>query len=134
MDLTPGIPGDDIPFTPQEEEHFQTLSQKVPTEKTYTPPPITGYRNLSQVEVEVEVDLMNAVKAHGEATKVLILMVQAHLHQQRRATAQLPIAAFDAELQRIDKAEPDRWSRVAATHMQEGFMALTRAIAQPSTF
>lgn len=67
---------------------------------------ITGYRDLTQVEV----DLMDMVK--GLAEKV------------------------GAELE-IVNSTPDtdkRWVAIARTHLQEGFMALTRSIAKPTTF
>lgn len=67
---------------------------------------ITGYRELTQEEI----DLMNMVK--GLAAKC------------------------GAELE-IVNAAPDtdkRWVAIARTHLQEGFMALTRAIAKPTTF
>lgn len=38
------------------------------------------------------------------------------------------------ERERINKAQSFRWHSIACTHLQEGLMALTRAIAQPSTF
>ena len=67
---------------------------------------ITGYRELSREEI----DLMNMVK--GLACRV------------------------GAELEIVNQA-PDtdkRWVAIARTHLQEGFMALTRAIAKPTTF
>ena len=39
-----------------------------------------------------------------------------------------------AEIARIDAAQPERWIAIANTHFQEGLMALTRAVAQPSSF
>ena len=45
-------------------------------------------------------------------------------------------AKTGAELE-IVNAAPDtdkRWVAIARTHLQEGFMALTRAIAKPTTF
>jgi hypothetical protein len=38
------------------------------------------------------------------------------------------------ELDRIEKCEPARWALIACTHLQEGLMALTRAVAQPTFF
>ena len=67
---------------------------------------ITGYRELTQAEI----DLMNMVK--GLAAK---------------AGAELEIVNSNPE---TDK----RWVAIARTHLQEGFMALTRAIAKPITF
>ena len=67
---------------------------------------IIGYRDLSQEEI----DLMNMVK--GLAAK---------------AGAELEIVNSATD---TDK----RWVAIARTHLQEGFMALTRAIAKPTTF
>lgn len=52
------------------------------------------------------------------------------------------VGAFIAKLDAIGKGEegdaeiqPDgRWVAIARTQLQQGFMALTRAIAQPTTF
>ncbi len=67
---------------------------------------ITGYRELTQDEI----DLMNMVK--GLAAK---------------AGAELEIVNNNSD---TDK----RWVAIARTHLQEGFMALTRSIAKPTTF
>jgi molybdate-binding protein len=67
---------------------------------------IKGYRDLSQAEIE----LMNQVKAKGAELGVLV-------EQLRNADG-------------LDQ----RWVSIGATHLQEGTMALTRAIARPTTF
>ncbi len=130
----PGIPGDDIPLTPEEEAHFDELANKLVGARhapRFTPPPVKGYRALSQVEV----DLMNVIKAEGETLDTMVKQVQGHLLLQRRDAARLsPITASDAELTRLSKAESERWTALARTHLQEGLMALTRAVAQPSSF
>lgn len=71
--------------------------------------PILGYRTLSDDETA----LVNEIKAHAEQTKVLIERVM--------ATANLP-------------ADSARWASIARTHLQQGFMALVRAVTRPSTF
>jgi hypothetical protein len=91
--------------------------------ETFTQPKITGYRQLD----EIEATLMNEIKAHGEATKTLLTRVQVHL------TAQ--ISSGDAEIEARHKlTEPQRWLSIGRTHTQEGLMALTRAVAQPTSF
>ncbi len=68
---------------------------------------IIGYRELTQPEI----DIMNEVKAEGERCRDLI--------------------------ERVKRAGEDidgRWVAIAQTHLQQGFMALTRAIAKPTTF
>lgn len=67
---------------------------------------ITGYRELSQGEI----DMMNRVK------------------QQAAQVGEL--ATELANLKGIDQ----RWVNIGITDLQKGFMALTRAIAQPTTF
>lgn len=67
---------------------------------------IAGYRELSQAEI----DRMNEVKAKAEEVGELI--------DQLAAT---------------DGLDP-RWVGIARTHLQQGFMAAIRAIAQPTTF
>ena len=67
---------------------------------------IKGYRDLSQSEI----DAMNGVKQAAEAVGKLVENVRL--------------------LPGIDQ----RWASIGATDLQTGFMALTRAIAQPTTF
>lgn len=68
---------------------------------------ITGYRELSQDEV----DLMNVIKEHGKALGALV----------------------DA-LRAVPAMADQRWVSIGATHLQEGLMALTRAVAKPTFF
>lgn len=67
---------------------------------------ITGYRDLSKEEI----DLMNMVK--GLAAK----------------------AGAELEIVNATEGVDKRWVAIARTHLQEGFMALTRSIAQPTSF
>jgi hypothetical protein len=67
---------------------------------------ITGYRELSQQEI----DDMNAVKAMAR-----------------------DVGAMIDELEQ-NKGLDQRWVAIAKTHLQQGFMAATRAIAQPEFF
>jgi hypothetical protein len=73
---------------------------------TITQPKITGYRQLSQAEA----DLMNKIKAQG--------VVLGELVAELRATPGLD----------------QRWISLGATDLQTGLMALTRGVAQPTTF
>lgn len=66
---------------------------------------IKGYRQLSQEEI----NLINEVKAMGEQVKALIKKAE-------------------------DLEADDRWKSIATTNLQQGFMALNRSIAKPSTF
>lgn len=67
---------------------------------------IKGYRDLSQEEI----DLMNEIKAKGVELGELI--------KKLRSTEGLD----------------QRWISIGATDMQTGLMALTRGVAQPTTF
>ena len=67
---------------------------------------ISGYRELSQTEI----DLMNKIKAKGVELGELV-----------------------AELQSVSTVD-QRWAEIGATDLQTGLMALTRAVAQPTTF
>lgn len=93
---------------------------------------ITGYRELTQAEI----DLMNKIKAHAEATNDLIVEVRKHLSDQNLAAvnATLGPSGTITEQSRLQHAEPGRWASLAKTDLQTGLMALTRAVAQPTTF
>jgi hypothetical protein len=67
---------------------------------------ITGYRDLSQAEI----DAMNEIKAMGEQIGELVKKL------------------------RSQDGLDQRWVSIGATHMQEGLMAMTRGIAQPTSF
>jgi len=66
---------------------------------------IRGYRELTQSEI----DLMNRIKEHGIALGELVEKMQ---HPE------------------LDQ----RWVEIGATQLQQGLMALTRAVAQPTFF
>lgn len=67
---------------------------------------IKGYRDLS----EEEVALMNEVKTKAQEVGDLVAKLKA--------------------MPSIDQ----RWANIGCTDLQTGFMALTRSIAQPTTF
>ncbi len=67
---------------------------------------IKGYRDLSQAEI----DLMNEIKTKGAELGELVAKL--------RATEGLD----------------QRWISIGATDMQTGLMALTRGVAQPTSF
>ncbi|WP_047472539.1 Acb2/Tad1 domain-containing protein [Delftia sp. ZNC0008] len=74
--------------------------------ETFQQPKITGYRQLT----EAEAALMNEIKAQG--------VVLGELVERLRA-------APDVD---------GRWAAIGATDLQTGLMALTRAVARPTTF
>jgi hypothetical protein len=74
---------------------------------------ITGYRDLSQAEI----DLMNEGKALAE--------------QVGQYVEKLERARFATNASQ----EPDkRWLAIGRTDLQKGFMAVIRSIAKPTTF
>lgn len=70
--------------------------------------PITGYRALSEAEVAA----INEIKEMASEVEALIFSIQNR-----------PAVTHDG-----------RWVSIAVTDLQKGFMALTRAVAQPSNF
>lgn len=67
---------------------------------------ITGYRDLSQAEI----DLMNKIKAKGAELGELVAELRSHTTLDQR------------------------WVSIGATDLQTGLMALTRGVAQPTSF
>jgi hypothetical protein len=80
--------------------------------------PITGYRQLS----EMEIALINEVNDHAKATEEL-------WHRVRTF-----VTASSTQFRTVPDTEPARWCAIARTDLQQGYMALTRAIANPTSF
>ena len=97
---------------------------------------ITGYRDLSQTEI----DLMNRIKAKGaellelqaELVDMLKLQEAAKINAMDQASTNDVEAEAKAEFNRFNAAEPFRWAAVGKTDLQTGIMALVRAVAQPA--
>jgi len=81
---------------------------------------ITGYRDLTQAEI----DLMNETKALAERCGAFVLRLRQHPDSMR---TNAPNAMGDSPLDQ-------RWISIGATELQRGFMAISRGIAQPTTF
>ena len=85
---------------------------------------IIGYRKLSEEELQ----LIN----EGKELAVLVGRYCERLRQFRDIPRQ--------SVRAVDSVDPgwtvidQRWASIGVTHLQEGFMALTRAIAKPETF
>lgn len=86
-------------------EGFENAQAATP-ERQYTPPPIIGYRKLTQEEV----DLMNECKQLGVQLGELCEKVKAH------------------------PTSDGRWASIGTTDLQKGLMSLIRAIAKPTSF
>ena len=80
---------------------------------------IKGYRELSQAEI----DLMNEIKLHGEATRALLDKVRDVIKD-----------AAPAEDESHEADHPSYWLRYADGSFRTGVMYLIRAVAQPTTF
>lgn len=80
--------------------------QSINTATHFAQPKITGYRQLTEVEVALMNEGKELAKQVGEYIAKL------------RATEGLD----------------QRWVSIGATGLQQGFMATTRGIAQPTTF
>lgn len=68
--------------------------------------PITGYRELTTEEIA----LINSIKEKGKE-----------------------IGAMVAQLEAMPSTD-QRWVKIGKTALQQGMMALTRSVAQPTTF
>lgn len=100
---------------------------------------IFGYRELGQVEI----DLMNEIKALGPVIEAVITKVGNHIDSQVIAVEG---ACFDpkitaetleqaqAEIERLEAATPSHFQAAAKADFQTALMLLTRAVAQPTFF
>jgi len=97
---------------------------------------ITGYRDLSQAEI----DLMNDIKAKGAEVEVLIKKLTAMQDAEFNALCMVRGGSEEDEAHNmrqrqfevIDKARI--WSGLATVEIQSGFMKLIRSVARPTTF
>lgn len=76
---------------------------------------ITGYRELTQAEIDTLNRIKQAAVDIGELLK--------GISYGAPGGGEAPEGIADA-----------RWYMIARTHFQEGFMALSRSIAKPTTF
>lgn len=91
------------------------------TSANFIQPKITGYRQLSKVEA----DLMNEIKAKGVELGELVFRLRTYIGKPYK----------DESGAMVDQIALDqRWVSIGATDLQTGLMALTRAVAQPTTF
>jgi hypothetical protein len=78
---------------------------------------IKGYRELTTEEIE----LMNVIKTIGADLDETIKFIEVFLEK-------------DNEVHGSPDAESRRWLNIGKTHLQQGLMAITRAIARPTFF
>lgn len=79
---------------------------------------ITGYRELDAADIA----LMNRIKALEAEVEDVVRSVRTHIDMQ----------GSEEDRWRHAFAEPCRWLAIGRTDIQQGFMALTRAVAQPT--
>lgn len=87
------------------------------TLKSTGQPKIKGYRELSPEEVA----LMNKIKEHAEQTRALVQEVSVFVENREEDIKPMPTS-------------DGRWVAISMTNLQQGYMALTRAVASPTTF
>ncbi|EIW6162778.1 hypothetical protein MF451_003775 [Salmonella enterica subsp. enterica serovar Saintpaul] len=122
--------------------------------QTHAVPPVTGYRPLSDADVE----LMNRIKLKGGELIQLFQAIaeaavmkerqlwadaqnaQTHLNMVQQEGEESAIALAEellknaqAEINRFQLADPLRWAHIGRTDIQRGVMALVRAVAQPDS-
>lgn len=73
---------------------------------------IKGYRDLTQAEI----DMMNKIKQKGVELGDLIDEMS------------------ELSIQQVDNQLDGRWISIGQTHLQQGIMALVRAVARPTVF
>ena len=83
---------------------------------------IKGYRDLSQVEI----DLMNRIKTHGEETKKLL--------NELKLIRLKAIENDDESITSSQYKESFRCLNLAADNLQTGQMWFVRAVALPDSF
>ncbi len=91
---------------------------------------IAGYRDLT----EDEIALMNEVKAKAAEVGMLVEKLRERLPAFKMDGE--PVQVGDQTLIGVSEEayETDRWMTIGTDHLQQGFMALTRAVARPTTF
>lgn len=88
---------------------------------------IQGYRDLSQAEI----DLMNKIKTHAKVLGQLVAEIEAHVNAQWESASE---NENETECTRLYDANTLGWVSRAKDDLQDGFMKLTRSVAQPTTF
>lgn len=87
---------------------------------TFIQPKITGYRQLTQEEVT----LMNEGKELAEKVGAFVEKLRTYVPTRSDGG---PTFAPGGTLDQ-------RWISIGSTHLQQGFMCVTRGIAQPTTY
>jgi len=91
---------------------------------------IAGYRDLT----EDEIALMNEVKAKSAEVGTLVERLRERLPAFKMDGAPIQVGGQTLIGVTEEAFETDRWMTIGQDHLQQGFMALTRAVARPTTF
>lgn len=90
---------------------------------------IKGYRDLTAEEIA----LINDIKANSEKTGELVQKLRETLPILSDVCA-IEVSGDAMEVMSDEACEALRWLQIGQDHLQQGFMALTRSVARPSTF
>ena len=92
---------------------------------------INGYRDLTAEEIA----LMNEVKAKAEEVGQLVEKLREKLAPVEADMAPVQVGGETVmAVVGFESFEAQRWLTIGQDHLQQGFMALTRAVARPTTF
>ena len=92
---------------------------------------IKGYRDLTAEEIA----LMNEVKAKAEEVGQLVEKLREKLAPVEADMAPVQVGGETVmAVVGFESFEAQRWLTIGQDHLQQGFMALTRAEARPTTF
>ena len=92
---------------------------------------ITGYRDLT----EQEIALLNEIKAKSAEVGELHAKLQQSLLPPAGEGQEVDLSCGCSVLEvPLGEYKTDRWLRIGLDHLQQGFMALTRAVARPTSF
>ena len=92
---------------------------------------IKGYRDLTAEEIA----LMNEVEAKAEEVGQLVEKLREKLAPVEADMAPVQVGGETVmAVVGFESFEAQRWLTIGQDHLQQGFMALTRAVARPTTF
>jgi hypothetical protein len=92
---------------------------------------IKGYRDLTTEEIA----LMNEVKAKAEEVGQLVEKLREKLTPVETDMAPVQVGGETVmAVVGFESFEAQRWLTISQDHLQQGFMALIRAVARPTTF
>lgn len=92
---------------------------------------IKGYRDLTAEEIA----LMNEVKSKAEEVGQLVEKLREKLAPVEADMAPVQVGGETVmAVVGFESFEAQRWLTIGQDHLQQGFMALTRAVARPTTF